>query len=100
MAYAIKLGVLALALAALYALAKRMNAMRFFGGSRRRCITVVETTMLAPHLAVHLLRVGRRHLLVAAGTNGAAMLLLDVEVAELRDLVAGRLEQVDLAVES
>jgi flagellar biogenesis protein FliO len=94
-AYAVKLCALALALGALYLLARRLRERRTL-----RCITVMETAMLSPQVAVHLLRVGGRHVLIASGSGGATTLAQwsaagspsDVEVAELREFVAGGLD--------
>jgi hypothetical protein len=93
-AYAVKLCALALALGALYLLARRLRERRTL-----RCITVMETAMLSPQVAVHLLRVGGRHVLIASGSGAttlaqwsAAGSPSDVEVAELREFVAGGLD--------
>ena len=53
--------------------------------------------MLTPHVSLHVLQIGARHLLVGAGSSGARTLAhwtsgdeaSDVEVAELREFVAG-----------
>src|SRR5581483_348103 len=65
-AYLWRLGAVALALALLYAAARRLRNLRLSGG-RGRCVTVVETTVLSPHAALHLLRVGARYLLLGSG---------------------------------
>jgi flagellar biogenesis protein FliO len=69
-AYAVKLLVLGLTLAALYALALRLKRVRFFARGVDRYVTVIESTMLSQHAAVHLLRVGRRYLLICGGNAG------------------------------
>ena len=61
-------------LGALYAIARRLRNAAFFRRGQRRCVTVLETTMLTPHVSVYLLRVGKRHLLVGASSNGARTL--------------------------
>lgn len=78
-AYAVKLLILGLMLAALYALARRLKAVRFFARGADRYVTVIESTMLSPHAAVHLLRVGRRYLLIGGGSAGL------IKLAELSD---------------
>ena len=66
-AYLLRLGLAALAIAALYALARRLRNLSLERTSSR-CVSVVETTVLSPHATLHLLRVGRRHLLVGSGS--------------------------------
>ena len=99
-AYAVKLGVLALVLGALYAIARRLRHAGLFRRDARRCIDVVETAMLTPQVSLHLVRVGKRHVLVGATSSSARSLVrwtsedepLDVEVAELREFVPGLLD--------
>lgn len=65
-AYAIKLAVVAAVLAALYALARFLRRASVLRGPRRR-VEVVESTMLAPNVALHVIRVGERYLLLGSG---------------------------------
>jgi|ERR1700722_1103187 flagellar biogenesis protein FliO len=69
-AYAIKLLILGLMLAALYALGRRLKGVKFFARGADRYVTVIESTMLSQHTAVHLLRVGTRYLLIGGGNAG------------------------------
>jgi flagellar biogenesis protein FliO len=69
-AYVLKLLILAAVLAALYALGRRLQGAKLFSRGAGRYVTVVESTMLSQHAAVHLLRVGRRYLLIGAGNAG------------------------------
>jgi flagellar biogenesis protein FliO len=82
-AYALKLLILGLMLAALYAVARRLKGVRFFPHGVDRYVTVIESTMLSQHAAVHLLRVGRRYLLIGGGNAG---------LFRLAELSAGELE--------
>jgi flagellar biogenesis protein FliO len=82
-AYAVKLLILGLMLAALYALARRLKGLRFFARGVDRYVTVIESTMLSQHAAVHLLRVGTRYLLIGAGNAG---------LTKLAEFSAGELE--------
>jgi flagellar biogenesis protein FliO len=82
-AYALKLLILGLMLAALYAVARRLKGVRFFPHGVDRYVTVIESTMLSQHAAVHLLRVGRRYLLIGGGNAG---------LFKLAELSAGELE--------
>lgn len=112
-AYALKLAVLSGGLVTAYALAHRLKRLRFFTRRAARYVRVVETTVLAPQVAVHLLAVGSRYVLVGGGNAGLTKLAelvpgggelvepsSDVEVAELRELVPGLLHEVDLAVQA
>jgi flagellar biogenesis protein FliO len=82
-AYAVKLLVLGLMLAALYAIARRLKGLRFFARGVDRYVTVIESTMLSQHAAVHLLRVGTRYLLIGGGNAG---------LFKLAEFSAGELE--------
>ena len=82
-AYAVKLLILGLMLATLYALARRLKGVRFFARGVDRYVTVIESTMLSQHAAVHLLRVGRRYLLIGGGNAG---------LFKLAEFSAGELE--------
>lgn len=84
-----RLAVVALVLAALYFLARRLRETRFFSRGGRR-LRVVETAMLSPHAALHIVQIGQRYFLIGSGSAGATQLteirecdLLQSEVAEL-----------------
>lgn len=99
-AYAVKLGALALVLTALYGIGRRLRNAPFLRSRRHRFVAVVETTALTPQVSLHVLRAGKHHLLVSAGSNGARTLAhwtseagtSDVEIGELREFVAGALD--------
>lgn len=82
-AYAVKLLILGAVLGALYALARKLKGARLFSRRTERYVTVVESTMLSPHAAVHLLRVGTRYLLIGGGNAG---------LFKLAEFSAGELE--------
>jgi len=82
-AYAVKLLILGVMLAVLYAVARRLKGVRFFARGVDRYVTVIESTMLSPHAAVHLLRVGTRYLLIGGGSAG---------LFKLAEFSAGELE--------
>ena len=84
-AYIVKLALVGLVLAALYVVARKLRETRFFAHRPGRCVSVVESTMLSQHAAVHLLRAGNRYFLV--GSASAAISVL-VELAPA-DLAAG-----------
>jgi flagellar biogenesis protein FliO len=82
-AYAVKLLILGVMLAVLYAVARRLKGVRFFARGVDRYVTVIESTMLSPHAAVHLLRVGTLYLLIGGGSAG---------LFKLAEFSAGELE--------
>jgi hypothetical protein len=69
-AYVLKVAILGSALLALYALACRLKGVKLFSRGTGRYVTVIESTMLSPHTAVHLLRIGPRYLLIGGGSAG------------------------------
>lgn len=73
-AYALKLLVVALLLAGLYALGRLLRRARFSGVSGLRSVTVVESAMLSPQLWIHVVKVGRRYFFLGAGQGGIATL--------------------------
>jgi flagellar biogenesis protein FliO len=82
-AYVLKLAILGAVLAVLYALARKLKDVKLFSRGAGRYVTVVESTMLSPHAAVHLLRVGARYLLIGGGSAG---------LVKLAEFNAGELE--------
>jgi|HubBroStandDraft_4_1064222.scaffolds.fasta_scaffold00006_73 flagellar biogenesis protein FliO len=74
--YVAKLAVVALVLAVLYVLARKLRQTRFLGDGGR-CVRLVESTALSQHAALHVVRVGRRYFLIGSATG------IDV-LAELR----------------
>jgi flagellar biogenesis protein FliO len=64
-----RLAVVALVLVSLYFLARKLRAMRLFTRAGRR-LNVVESAMLSPHAALHIVRVGCRYFLVGTGSGG------------------------------
>jgi flagellar biogenesis protein FliO len=72
-AYAVKLAIVAIVLAALYALARLLRSARFFPRGDR-CADVIETTALSPHAALHVVRFGGRRLLIGSAAGGVTRL--------------------------
>jgi flagellar biogenesis protein FliO len=80
--YLLKLGVVALIVAALYAGARWLRRLRRLTGRGDRSLYVIETVALSQHAVVALLGVGTRYFMVgAAGTEIA--LLAEVAPAEV-----------------
>jgi flagellar biogenesis protein FliO len=68
-----KLAVVALILAGMYVIARRLRGMGFFGRSGR-CLGLVESMMLTAHAAIHVVRVGSRYFLIGSSTGSLSML--------------------------
>ena len=68
-AYAFKLAILAMAMAALYVLAHRLRNTRWWRRSPGGSLRVLESAMLAPHATIHLVRAGNRYLLLGVGAG-------------------------------
>ncbi|HEX4014688.1 MAG TPA: flagellar biosynthetic protein FliO [Candidatus Cybelea sp.] len=79
-AYAIKLGVVAAVLAALYAGARCLRRSTWLVRRMERHVDVVESAMLAPNAALHVVRAGSRYFLLGSGGVSA---LAELEPGEL-----------------
>jgi hypothetical protein len=73
--YIAKLAIVGVALGALYMIACRLRRTRIFACGAGRCVSVIESTMLSQHAAVHLLRAGTRYFLVGSASAGICMLV-------------------------
>jgi flagellar biogenesis protein FliO len=67
--YALDMVVVALMLGGMYAVVRGIARGRVIVSTRRRIVTVLESTMLSQHNAIHVVKVGSRYLLLGAG-NG------------------------------
>lgn len=68
-----RLAIVGIVLLAVYFLARKLRETRLFRRGGRR-LNVVESTILSPHTALHLVRVERRYFLIGSGTNGVTRL--------------------------
>ncbi|MBV9720037.1 MAG: flagellar biosynthetic protein FliO [Candidatus Eremiobacteraeota bacterium] len=64
--YLERLAIVAVVLVALYVIARKLRELRIFAPGRR--ITVLESAMLAPNAALHVVRVESRYFLIASGS--------------------------------
>lgn len=80
--YVFALLVVALLLGGLYAVVRGLARGRLIASSERRLVTVLESTPLSQHSALHVIKVGARYYLVGAG-NGAMGTLTELEPAEV-----------------
>jgi flagellar biogenesis protein FliO len=65
--YALALVVVALMLGGLYIIVRGLARGRLLVSADRRLVTVLESTMLAQHVSVHVVKVGSQYLLIGGG---------------------------------
>lgn len=80
--YAGALLVVALLLGGLYAVVRGLARGRVLSSAERRLLTVLESTMLSQHAAVHVVKVGKRYVMLGA-SNGNVSLLGDLPADEV-----------------
>jgi flagellar biogenesis protein FliO len=80
--YAFALLVVALMLGGLYAVVRGLARGRLLVSSERRLITVLESTQLSQHAALHVVKVGVHYYLIGGG-NGNVSTLSELEAAEV-----------------
>lgn len=76
--YVLALAVVALLLAGLNAMVRGLARGRASAANRRRMVTVLESTALAPNVALHVVRVGSRYVMIG-GSNANVSLLAELE---------------------
>jgi flagellar biogenesis protein FliO len=81
--YFLALVVVALMLLGLWVVVRGLSRGRIFASASRRMVTVLESTMLSQHVAVHVVKVGERYMLVGGGNNGTLALLADLPPEEV-----------------
>lgn len=67
--------VVALMLGGLYAVTRGLARGRVLSSADRRLITVLESTVLTQHTAVHVVKAGAKYLLLGASNNGGVSTL-------------------------
>lgn len=80
--YTAALLVVALMLGGLYALVRGLARGRVLASADRRLVTVVESTALAQHTAMHVVKVGKKYFLIGAG-NGHVSTLGELPAEEV-----------------
>ncbi|HET9029303.1 MAG TPA: flagellar biosynthetic protein FliO [Candidatus Aquilonibacter sp.] len=94
--YILALVVVGLMLGGLYALVRGFARGRLLISARHRLITVVESTALAQHTAMHVVKVGKKYFLIGAGNGHVATLgelpadEVDTWMQEQRDLMGAQ----------
>ena len=76
--YIMALVVVGLMLGGLYALTRGLARGRLLASANRRLVTVLESTPLAQHAAVHVIKVGTRYYLIGA-SNGQLNSLAELQ---------------------
>jgi flagellar biogenesis protein FliO len=56
---------------------------RVISSSSRRLVTVLESTALSQHTAVHVVKAGNRYLLVGGGNNGSLATLTELPAEDV-----------------
>ena len=85
--YVLALLVVGLMLGGLYALVRGLARGRVLASADRRLITVIESTALAQHTAVHVVKAGKKYLLLGAG-NGHVTTLSELPAEEVEAWLA------------
>jgi flagellar biogenesis protein FliO len=80
--YLFALLVVALMLGGLYAVVRGLARGRLIASSERRLVTVLESTPLSQHAALHVVKVGGRYYLIGGG-NGQVGTLTELDPAEV-----------------
>lgn len=68
-----RLAIVALILTALYSLARKLRDVRIFARAGSR-LSVLESAMLTPNAAVHVVKAGARYFLIGSGSSGVTRL--------------------------
>ena len=79
--------VVALLLGGLYAVVRGLARGRVLASAERRLLTVLESTMLSQHAAVHVVKVGKRYVIIGA-SNGNVSMLGDLPTEEVETWIS------------
>ncbi|HTV73740.1 MAG TPA: flagellar biosynthetic protein FliO [Candidatus Acidoferrales bacterium] len=82
LSYVFALLVVALLLGGLYAVVRGLARGRILASANRRLVTVLETTVLSQHSALHVVKVGGRYYLVGGG-QGHVNTLVELPAEEV-----------------
>ena len=85
--YSLALVVVALMLGGLYAVVRGLARGRVLTAANRRLVAVIESTALAQHTAVHVVKVGGKYFLLGAG-NGHVSTLGELSSDEVESWLA------------
>ena len=85
--YFLALAIVGLLLGGLYMIVRGLSRGRVIASAGRRMVTVLESTALAQHSAVHVVKVGKRYLLVG-GSNTTVATLAELDPEEVETWLA------------
>jgi flagellar biogenesis protein FliO len=85
--YFLALVVIALMLAGLYAVVRGFARGRVLAMSDRRMVSVLESTVVSQHASMHVVKVGKRYLLVGGG-NSQLSTLAELPADEIEAWIA------------
>ncbi len=86
--YFVALVVVALMLGGLYAVTRGLARSRVLSSADRRLVTVLESTVLTQHSAVHVVKAGTRYLLLGASNNGGVSALGELPAVEVESWIS------------
>ncbi|MEO9264565.1 MAG: flagellar biosynthetic protein FliO [Candidatus Baltobacteraceae bacterium] len=86
--YFVALVVVALMLGGLYAVTRGLARGRVLSSADRRLVTVLESTVLTQHTAVHVIKAGSRYLMLGASNNGGVNTLGELPPEEVEAWIA------------
>ena len=93
--YFLALIIVGLLLGGLWLIVRGLARGRVFASAGRRMVTVIESTMLSQHAAVHVVKVGSRYLLIGGSNANVSTLAelapeeVDAWLAQQRESLAG-----------
>lgn len=86
--YIFALVVVALMLGGLYAVARGLTRGRVLLSANKRMVTVLESTALSQHSALHVVKVGSRYMLVGGSNNGSVSAVAELPSDEVETWLA------------
>ncbi len=87
--YVFALLVVALMLGGLYAIVRGLARGRILASADRRLVTVLESTMLSQHAALHVVKVGTKYYLIGGG-QGHVSSLAELPPDEVESWLSGQ----------
>ncbi len=87
--YVFALLVVALMLGGLYAVVRGLARGRILASADRRLVTVLESTMLSQHAALHVVKVGTKYYLIGGG-QGHVSSLVELPPEEVESWLSGQ----------
>jgi len=86
--YLVALAVVALMLGGLYAVVRGLARGRLIASADRRLVSVLESTVLSQHAALHVVKAGGKYLLIGASNGGGVTTLGELPAEEVEAWLA------------